>query len=477
MTGRVKNIILKKESGFLSLIFLFCVVFQCSLSAQSEYVIIQNVIIVNNHKTKSNVIIHEIDIKSGDTISLDKLSERMLTNERRLKSIGLFNDVNVNIKNWNMDYSHCDIEISVIENWFIYPFLIFELADRNFNVWRKEFNYSLRRVNYGIAGNHINLSGNKDKLKLKIQGGYIRKLEIFYEYPYLWKNWGLTGNVLYAENREIPYISKENKPVFFKSITDDKVQYLHKASIGVTKRVSPHLFQNLRLEFTDYKIDQQIAFLNPNYLGFGKERIRYFYLGYELRYDQTEYPLYPINGYRFELIARKEGLGIFKDINNSWISLNLEQHFRMSTDFILSSRIKFKTNIQPNPISYIFSNALGYKNDFITGYQLYVMDGKHFMLTKHALRYRLMDKNYHFSSVVPDQFKRFNVQLYGRLNLDAGYSFDPDHKLENPLSNKIQFGYGPGIDLILYNNFIASIELGITRQGNAGIFFSAGFNF
>src|SRR5690606_35934822 len=120
------------------------------------------------------------------------------------------------------------------------------------------------------------------------------KLEIFYEYPYLWKNWGLTGNVLYAENREIPYISKENKPVFFKSITDDKVQYLHKASIGVTKRVSPHLFQNLRLEFTDYKIDQQIAFLNPNYLGFGKERIRYFYLGYELRYDQTEYPLYPI---------------------------------------------------------------------------------------------------------------------------------------------------------------------------------------
>src|SRR5690606_4078534 len=146
------------------------------------------------------------------------LSERMLTNERRLKSIGLFNDVNVNIKNWNMDYSHCDIEISVIENWFIYPYLIFELADRNFNVWRKEFNYSLRRVNYGIAGNHINLSGNKDKLKLKIQGGYIRKLEIFYEYPYLWKNWGLTGNVLYAENREIPYISKENKPVFFKSI-------------------------------------------------------------------------------------------------------------------------------------------------------------------------------------------------------------------------------------------------------------------
>lgn len=477
MLSRAINIILNKDCDILLLIIFLFFTFQYNILAQTDYVIINHVFIVNNHKTKDNVIRQELDINPGDTILLDILSERMLTNERRIKSIGLFNHATINIKNWDIPNNTCDIEVSVIENWFIYPYIIFELADRNFNVWRKEFNYSLSRVNYGIAGNHINLTGNKDKLKIKMQGGYIKKLELFYDYPYAWGNWGVISNVLYSENREIAYISDNNKPVFYKNDNDDKVQYQYRASIGFSKRVSPHLFQNFRLEYINYKTDPAIALLNPNYLGAGKNQIRYFYLDYDLKYDHTEYPLYPVKGYRIELNARKEGLGIFKDVNNTWISLNVEQHFRLSTNLILSARIKFKTNFQPNPINYILSNALGYKNDYITGYQLYVMDGKHFMLTKHALRYRLLDKNILFKSIMPSQFKVLNVQLFGRLNLDAGYSFDPENKSSNPLSNKIQLGFGPGLDLILYNNFIASCELGITRQGETGLFFSGGFNF
>ena len=476
ITG-MKNIILDKVISILSLVFLIVFGFQATIYAQTDYVVIENIVVINNIKTKEYVIRHELDFKPGDTISIEDLSSRLLTNERRLRSIGLFNHATINIKDWNTELNTCVVEVMVIENWFIYPFFIFELADRNFNVWRKEFNYSLRRVNYGISGNHINLTGNKDKLKVKIQGGFIKKLEIFYDYPYVWGNWGMIGNMLYAENGEVSYKSLDNKPVFFKNDDQSKVQYLYKASIGFSQRINSQTSQILRLEYNGYSIDPEIAILNQNYLGDGLNKLDYFYLDYVFRYDHTVYPLYPLKGYRFEFNVRKEGLGIFKEVDNTWISLNLEQHFRLSTDLIFSSRIKFKTNLQSNPIPYILSNAIGYKNDFITGYQLYVMDGKHFMLTKHALRYRIFEKDYHINALVPRQFKLFNVQLFGRLNLDAGYSFDPDNKLTNSYSNKIQLGYGPGLDLILYNNFIASLELGITRQGEAGMFFSAGFNF
>ena len=476
MNGQVKNV-LGKTLGILSLFLFFILGYQCKVLAQTDYVLINKIVVVNNLKTKEYVILNEMDLKPGDTIHIEALSNRIHTNERRIKSIGIFNHAAINIKNWDTDLNTCDIEVNVVENWFIYPYLIFELADRNFNVWRREFNYSLKRVNYGIAGSHINLTGNKDKLKLKVQGGYIRKLEVFYEYPYLWGNWGLAGNVLYAESREVPYISVDNKPVFIRNEDDSRIQYLYRSSIGLSQRISPQMFQHLRLEYNGYRIDPVIAGINPDYLGNGRDKIDYFYLDYSLRYDHTVYPLYPLKGYRFELNARKEGLGIFKDVNNTWISFNLEQHFRLSNDLIFSARVKFKTNFQPNPVSYIFSNAIGYKNDYITGYQVYVMDGKHFMLTKHALRYRIFEKDYRFKTFLPDQFKVFNVQLFGRLNFDAGYSFDPDNKARNPLSNKIQLGFGPGIDLILYNNFIASCELGITRQGEAGFFFSGGFTF
>lgn len=477
MLTRVKNIILTELSEYKWVLILFPFFSSISIVAQTNFVIIHKIDIVNNHNTKDYILFHELDFKAGDTISIENLSSRMQSNERRIKSIGLFNHAAINIKHWNTDINSCDIEISVIENWFIYPYIIFELADRNFNVWRREFNYSLKRVNFGIAGNHINLTGNKDKLKLKVQGGYVRKLEAYYDYPYIWGNWGIAGNLLYAENRELAYITQHNKPLFFKQEDNNKVQFLYKCSAAVSQRISPYMNQSFRLEFNKYQTDAEVAKLNPDYLGHGKSTINFFYLDYSLKYDHTEYPLYPLKGYRFELNARKEGLGIFKDVNNAWISLNIEQHFRLTQNLILSARIKFKTNFQPDPVPYILSNAIGYKNDFLTGYQLYVMDGKHFMLTKHALRYRIFDKNLNTPSFLPRQFSMLNVQLFSRINLDAGYSFGVPHDRENLLNNSIQLGYGMGFDLILFNNFIASADLGITRQCEAGLFFSGGFNF
>ncbi|MBL0101864.1 MAG: hypothetical protein IPP49_18980 [Saprospiraceae bacterium] len=228
-------------------------------------------------KTSHNVVFKEIDLHSGDTISLDQLAKRLGSNEKRLQSIGLFTLVNINIKNWNTDLNICNVEIQLQENWFIYPYIIFELADRNFNVWRKEQNYSFDRVNYGLALTHINFSGSKDKLKVKAQFGYTKKYELAYDFPYLKDKWGLSTNVVYSENREIAYISENNKPRFYRSQDDKKVFFQYRASISLHHRTNPLTFQTLRLEFISAKTDSMISgSLNKEYFGMSANRLRYF---------------------------------------------------------------------------------------------------------------------------------------------------------------------------------------------------------
>ncbi len=460
------------------LLFFLLIGFTVMVHGQDDFVIIDSINIVGLKITQRNVILKEIDFTSGDTIGLKDLAKRMSSNEKRLQSIGLFTVAKINVKNWNTDLSICDLEIKVQENWYIYPYIIFELADRNFNVWRKEQNYSFDRVNYGVALNHINLTGNKDKLKLKFQRGYTRKYEIAYDFPYLKKRWGLSANLLYAENREIAYKTFNNKPQFYQSPDEKKLFFQHRASISLLNRTSALLHQSLRFEFISAKIDTIISTqLNPSFFGNNTSSLQYFLVDYYLRFDNTVYPLYPMAGYRVEFNARKEGLGLLSDTDNAWLSFSTELHSPLLKWLILSNRLKFKINLQDNNLPYFLNNAIGYKSDNITGYQLYVLDGRNFILLNNALRFRLIDKDIIINKYMPKQFREMNTKLFLRLSFDYGYARDPVFGAENPYSNRGEYGYGPGLDVILYNNFTLSFEYGITRFNEKGFFIESGFNF
>jgi outer membrane protein assembly factor BamA len=133
---------------------------------------IDSILYTGNKKTQNYIIRRELDFKAGDTIASTTLTGMFLQNRSRILNTGLFKEVALNIKSWDTESNHISIEIKVQEAWYIYPIPIFELADRNFNVWWDEFNGSLSRVNYGIRFTHNNLTGQQDALKLTAQFGY-----------------------------------------------------------------------------------------------------------------------------------------------------------------------------------------------------------------------------------------------------------------------------------------------------------------
>lgn len=469
---------MSRKAKWILIFFVLLFMFHKEVLSQTDFVIINRINVEGNKKTQLEAIWRELDISVNDTIPLEILSSKIEDNEKRLLSTGLFSSVKINVKNWDTETSLAELFIVVSESWYLYPYVIFELADRNFNVWAQEFNYSFERVNYGVALTHTNFTGRKDKLKAKLQFGYTKKYELFYEYPYLTDGWGMTGNVLYTSNKEINFQTIDNKPSFIKAADERNLINQFRSSVSVSKRVNAFAFHVGRATYySAFADDFIVKELNPNFFLNGDNRIAFLKLEYHFTYNKLIYPLYPEGGYNLQFFIKKEGFSKRSNLRNTAFFIHLEKHAKPSEKVILSTRLKMKANLERNQIPYFFNNALGYEGNNLIGYQLYVVDGTDFVIHNNAFKYRIFQKDFNFKKWVPKSFRPFNTKVYFRLNADYGYVNEPFYTFQNPLSNTFLVGYGGAIDIILFHNFILAIDYSFNKEGDQGLFFSGGLQF
>lgn len=444
--------------------------------AQKDYFVIDNIIYTGKHKTKPRVIENEINFSQGDTIRTSELSRYLLENQYRILSTGLFNEAKINVVNWDTEKGFADIEITVQENWYIFPSIIFELADRNFNVWWKEQNRSLDRIDYGLKLSHYNLTGSKDPLKIKAQFGFTRKFEVDYFNPYIKKNktYGIGGSIFYADNKQLPYITRGNRSLFGKN--DDERLLLKRFRLGarISNRPDVNTFHALRVEFhRNWVDDYVIEELNPNYFLNGRNSIKFFFAEYDYQYDKRKYAHYPQGGYLFSVNVKKEGFGIFNEYNNLGVSISLQRYYELSKDFVFGTRNKVKTNLIRRRVSFANNTGLGWdSSNIVSGYELYVMDGTDYYITKNHIKKKIFEKNIKMADLLPRQFRFMNFQLFIRFNTDAAFVHEPieEYLTGNTLNNRWIYGYGPAIDMILFNNFLFSFEYSFTDIGEHGFF-------
>jgi Surface antigen variable number repeat len=94
---------------------------------------VDSIVIKGNKRTKSRIVTRELTFSHGDTLPLSTLSAILEQNRLRLMNTNLFLSAKINLKNWTEE-NHVIVQIDLIENWYLYPIPIFEIADRNFNV-------------------------------------------------------------------------------------------------------------------------------------------------------------------------------------------------------------------------------------------------------------------------------------------------------------------------------------------------------
>lgn len=475
-----KLCIIVNVPSFLRTFFLFLtiIVSAKNLSAQTDLIIVNNVTFVGNKKTKDRVIKYEMAIGKGDTLSLDVLNELIILEEKRILNTRLFTFVKINIKNWNQTTNRLDLEVNLQENWYIYPAPIFELADRSFNVWWKEQKRSLKRVNYGARIDHLNLTGNKDRLKLKLQFGYIRKYELKYAFPYLKGGWGLSTNVVYSEQKEISYLTLGNKPSF-KQLDDERILLRRfRASTSLSRRIGLRFFQVVRFSYHQNSVDDFVVQnLNPEYFINGNTGLRFFQLEYDADYDKRVFTLYPEGGYRLKANIKKDGFGFEGDYNNLSIIGSVEKYWKLWDALIVETRLRGKTNLIRDRVSFANNTGLGYGGNIITGYELYVVDGTDYIIHKNALKLSILDITRRWDRMVLRQYKKVSIKAWLRWNMDYGYVNERNYTVGNPLNNQWLFGYGPALDMLLYNTFSFQLEYSFNEIGDQAFFVKSRLNF
>ena len=112
----------------------------------APFVRIYGTTITGNKITKDRIILRELIIHEGDSMSTTVLYEKLERSRQNLMNTGLFNTVTV--LPLYLDARSAMVEVTVNERWYLWPSLIFDLADPNFNTWW--LTKDLDRVNYGM---------------------------------------------------------------------------------------------------------------------------------------------------------------------------------------------------------------------------------------------------------------------------------------------------------------------------------------
>lgn len=455
----------------LLIIFSLCAIPLSLIAQESNAIIVTSFSINGNVQTKDETILRELDFQIGDTLYFDNLNQKLAKNQTLLMNTGLFYHVNMNVGEWDA-LNHVHIFINVEEAWYIYPVPIFDLADRNFNVWWKEYNLSFKRVNYGVTLYHSNLTGRRDRLKARVQLGYTQKYQIQYQIPAINKDKtiGLLTDILWTRNKEIHYNTEKSKQVFYR---DDKKTLLrrYRVVLGLSYRPELYTTQQFRIGYFQENIADSIRVLNPHFFKQGKNQQRYISIQYDYIWDRRNLKDYPTQGHYLKGTVKQSGLGVFKERNSTELTLELRKYFVLHKKWSIESILKGKTRFQTTQQAFYNNKALGYGNNFLRGYEYYVIDGSSYFYTKNSLRYEFLNKTINWKKMMPLQaFKKMPLRMYFTLNTDVGYVKERHFIENNPLSNQWLSSIGLGLDIVMYVDKVVRLEYSMNHKKETDLY-------
>jgi len=440
-------------------------------TSEFKVLTVNRILIIGNKVTRNRIISRELSLKPGDTVSVSRLHDLLIKDKNKVYNLRLFNTVSIRFL--ELGEGNIDLLVDVNERWYTFPSPIFELSDRNFNEWWQNYNHDFKRVNYGLRLVQHNFRGRNEQLRLTAQFGYTRKYELMYSIPNLdqKQKHGLSFGFDYGEPKNLAYFTSDHKLDYL-----EQKQTLKKTiggNITYSYRKSFYETHSFQVEYRNSHIADTIVSLNPNYYTGGSTNIQFGAITYGFVSDHRDVRAYPLKGYELDFYISKNGLG-FGNVNQLETNLTFAKFIDFGRKMYLSNFTSLYVS-SPNSQPYALYSALGYRKQFIRGYEVYVIEGPKFFLNKTTFKKQIFSKEYHFDAMPMDQFKHFPVALYVKGYADVGYvenySRYSEMKINNTLSNRFLAGAGAGLDLVLAYDNVIRFEYTFTREHTNGFFF------
>ena len=451
----------------LLIIICLCI----STFAYGQFVKIKKITIEGNKKTKETTILRDLHFAVGDSIEVGELGNFIEKNRLQLMNTLLFSSVKINIKNWNTEKNTAEIHILVDELWYIYPYIYADLADRNFNVWWKDKNHDLKRLNYYVGLRWNNLTGNGDILRTYFQFGFGRKIEASYNFPNIGKNRniGFFSNVYFNKNKEVWYETARDSLQFYR----DESQYVQqnfRAYGGFTYRYKLRTLHRLKFQYNKSHITDAIATdKNPYYFD-QTNSLNYSSLEYKFSYDKRNIRPYPTKGSFFTTTFEKQGIFKNDNVDALYISALYAKYLSISPKLSIEIISKVRSELTGKRQPYYNLRAFGYGKDYLRGYEYYVVDGARFVYLKTSIHYKIFEKNIDFGSFIPESIRFLPVKIFLSINNDIGKVYNPYANLSNQLPNRLLYGKGIGLDAIFFYGTMGQIEYSFNHFGEGAVY-------
>ncbi len=429
---------------------------------------LRKIIITGNKKTKSYIILREMQLMPGDSVIISEMPAALETAQSFIYNTTLF--VQVVLSSLVIDSNDFDIVVDVVERWYIFPIPVFQLADRSYNEWIEKYNASLDRVSYGIRFYHKNASGRNDQFSISFVNGFTRNISFNYKAPNT--NPSLTEGVSieggFSQTREIPFFTTDkNNILYFKNNEFVKNEWFVKGAYISRKGLKKS--ETFTLGFRHIKVDDSIISVqnNPGFFNSIKTFQNFPELEYKLQFIDLDNILYPLKGYSATFFINKRGLQLRDNINRLTLRAAYNLYFtyprKWYSSLRFSSEIKLPFN-QP----YYNRRALGYRDDYLRGDEYFVIDGVANALAKFDIKKEAI-KFYLPTFLKSKTYSRLPFTVYAKAFVDMGYAYiQPE--FDTRLNNRLLYSGGVGIDILTLYDLKLSIEYSLNQLGQKGLF-------
>lgn len=459
----------------------------------TQKIVVRQVTITGNFRTKERIIRREMDVRTGDTLTPQTLDSLLEYDRRKVLNTNLFVTVELKKKPITDTLSLpfytadgklittpkiIDLEVIVKEQWYLLAFPVFQLADRNFNEWWYERGRDLSRTIYGAYILHQNLTGNNDRLRLRAEFGFIPRLDIYYSIPYLGKKQklGMSVGIARITNRTVAYRTRADKLIFLGS--ENRTRERIAPFLTFTYRPKFYGYHSFSAQYSITKVADTIARINPNYFLNGIKQQNYLQLSYSHYFDRRDRAQYALKGFLYGFYISKTGVLSSDDVNILEVGANWGQFIPLSKKLFFNYYTETKVST-PAQQPFLQTRGLGYGGDLVRGYELYVIDGQHYGYIKTNLRYQLLNRTFNLSKFIKfRQFNTFPLAIYPNIYTDFGYVKNQYPELNNSkLANRPLLGAGVGLDIVTWYNFVGHVNYSINHLGEARPYFSIGREF
>ncbi len=378
--------------------------------------VVDTVTITGNAHTKDFVILREMSLHPGALITRDLLEY----DKNRIYSLGLFTEVVLKVMPTTSGKATIDVDVR--ERWYIYPYPIFGIKDRD---WSKLF--------YGAGLAHLNFRGRDEKLFATFVFGYDPMVALSYRNPFLSEEgtYYLEGHLSYSTEQNQSILAEEDTANF------DERHFSVSTTIGRRFGIHHNVWAQLGYDIISVPDFLPGRTLSPN----GKDSYPNLQIGYT--YDSRDLSEYPHLGSLAQFTITKYGVpGATIDFIRYATDLRRYVPLVGAFDWTVRAYSDIVAAGPTPPYNHVY---FGY-GERIRGHFDEVMEGENLLGLSTELHFTILPPRYFFVGFLPQEFGVWKFGIVAAAFGDAGtvwFRHDP-----LALVN-VAKGYGLGLHFLL----------------------------